>query len=221
MKKGRTVRIKVFKFNELSEQAQKKALEKYYGVNTDFDWWDFVYDKFKAICTLIGVDVDLEKTYFSGFSHQGQGATFTAEIDFAKLIDGINGKAYLAHSPNLHTEVPSFSPDPCEVDKRVIRLIKKGNIDIYTDVRADDQPYSSKVEFRSNYTYNECVNYKNIDGQLDQLESWLTDIVSELDNLLFRLLESEYEYRTSEEAIKAAIIANEYEFTQEGKFFPY
>lgn len=34
----------VYKFEELSEQAKKVALEKLYDVNVAFDWWDCTYE---------------------------------------------------------------------------------------------------------------------------------------------------------------------------------
>lgn len=214
---ARTIRVKLYQFNELSEDAQQKAIDKFRDLNVDFDWWDSVYDDFKMICDTVGIDVDLKKTYFSGFSSQGDGATFTASVDLLKLIDGINNKKYLEHAPNIHDEVRSFTPSPCTIDARVLDLIKREWIDVTVSVNARDRSYSSEHEFNSNYTHNECVNYDRIEKQLTDLESWIDDVVSEFDNLLYRLLEKEYEYRTSDEAVKEGIIANEYEFTKDGK----
>jgi hypothetical protein len=215
----RTVEISVYKFNELSPEAQEKALERFHDINIHHDWWNFVYEDFKMFCEAIGIDVDLERTYFSGFSHQGQGASFTADVDILQLIEGINDKKYLEHAPKIHEEVRSFAPKPCTVDRRIVDLIKRGWIDVSVYIKAGYRPYRSIVEFSRDYTYNECINYNNVEQQLEELESWVEDIVSELDNLLFVWLEQNYDYYTSEEAIKESILANEYEFTQDGKQF--
>ena len=37
-------KIKVYEFNELSEEAKEKAIEKLWNINVDYEWWDCVYD---------------------------------------------------------------------------------------------------------------------------------------------------------------------------------
>ena len=39
----------VYKFNELSEDAKDKAIEKLYDINVDYEWWDAVEDDAKQI----------------------------------------------------------------------------------------------------------------------------------------------------------------------------
>ena len=85
----RTIRTKVYKFSELSETSQQKAIEKLFDINVDCDWWEFVYEDFKNLCKTIGIDVDLKKTYFTGFYHQGSGSAFTADIDICECLKAI------------------------------------------------------------------------------------------------------------------------------------
>lgn len=40
----RTVRIKVYKFKELSKEAKDKALSSLLDINVDYDWWSAVYE---------------------------------------------------------------------------------------------------------------------------------------------------------------------------------
>jgi hypothetical protein len=58
-----TVTYKVFKFSELSEDAKKKAIEHFYNINVDFDWWDFTYESIKE--SLEEVGLSCKKIYFS------------------------------------------------------------------------------------------------------------------------------------------------------------
>jgi len=37
-------KIKVYEFNELSEESKEKAIEKLWNINVDYEWWDCVYD---------------------------------------------------------------------------------------------------------------------------------------------------------------------------------
>lgn len=56
----RTIRIKVYKFDELSEQAKQKAISNYHDVNTDHNWWDFIYEDAKenSGIQITGFDLD-------------------------------------------------------------------------------------------------------------------------------------------------------------------
>jgi hypothetical protein len=40
----RTIRTKVYFFNELSERAKQKAIEKLRDINVDFNWWESTYE---------------------------------------------------------------------------------------------------------------------------------------------------------------------------------
>lgn len=43
----KTIELKLYSFNELSDQAKEKAINKYYNINTDFEWWHFIYSDAK------------------------------------------------------------------------------------------------------------------------------------------------------------------------------
>ena len=49
----------VYKFKELPEEAQQKALEKHGDINVNYDWWQFIYEDAWAIGLKIeGFDLD-------------------------------------------------------------------------------------------------------------------------------------------------------------------
>ena len=50
-------------------------------------------------------------------------------------------------------------------------------------------------------------------------ESIVTDALRDLANWLYRQLEQEYDYLTSDEAVDETLIANGYTFTDEGRRF--
>jgi hypothetical protein len=66
------------RFNQLPERDQRAILDKHRDINTDYNWWDFTFDNFKADMEAKGVEVD--QMYFSGFWCQGDGACFTGRI---------------------------------------------------------------------------------------------------------------------------------------------
>ena len=50
-------------------------------------------------------------------------------------------------------------------------------------------------------------------------ESIVTDALRDLANWLYRQLEQEYEYLSSDEAVDEMLVANGYTFTEEGRRF--
>ena len=48
-----------FKFNELTEEGQEKAIEGLWDINVDYEWWDFTYEDAENIGLKIeGFDID-------------------------------------------------------------------------------------------------------------------------------------------------------------------
>ncbi len=87
----------VFSFDELSDEAKEKAREKTREWATAHDWWDAVYEDAAKIAELLGIEIDTRgmkshepNIMFSGFSSQGDGASFTghykANPDACKAI---------------------------------------------------------------------------------------------------------------------------------------
>ena len=58
-----TREYKVYKFEELSDKAQEKALERVNDINIDNDWWYFCYEGFHENLKEIGLAC--ESFYFS------------------------------------------------------------------------------------------------------------------------------------------------------------
>lgn len=45
----RTIEVKIFKFNELNEEAKQNAISNLYNINIDYNWWEFIYEDAKNI----------------------------------------------------------------------------------------------------------------------------------------------------------------------------
>ena len=87
----------VYQIPELSGTAKEKARSWYRDAAVTDDWWDVVYDDFERVCDILGVSLKTRparlmgggtspKTciWFSGFSSQGDGASFEATVRHAK-----------------------------------------------------------------------------------------------------------------------------------------
>jgi len=54
-----TITRNVYKFDELSEQAKRYALDSLIDINTGFDWWEYVYKDAESIgLKITGFDLD-------------------------------------------------------------------------------------------------------------------------------------------------------------------
>jgi hypothetical protein len=66
---------------ELRDRDPKRFEEEYYKWTEyalDYEWWDYLYDNFKADCMPMGVYVD--NITFSGFHSQGDGVSFAGRM---------------------------------------------------------------------------------------------------------------------------------------------
>lgn len=174
----RTVRTKVYKFEELSETAQQKVIQSLSEINLDYNWWEYVYEDAKQIGLIIE-EFELDRGLYAKGKFQ-DGASETA----SKIIKehGENCNTYkLAGNflANWDNEVAKHS-DGIDTDR--VSEEKESEFDLVAN--------ELEAEF-------------------------LNDILHEYT----LMLRNEYEYRAGEEAIKETIIANEYEFTKDGKLF--
>lgn len=212
----RTVRTKIYKFQELEEKAKKKALESLSDINVDYDWWDFVYDDFAAFCDIIGIDVDLKKTNFTLSYSQGDGCAFTASIDLPKLLQAIKSEAWKENYPKETISFKEVTPNI----ERVARLIQSGKIDGSAWIRQANRETTSSLENEYGFIQSGLIsNPVNVDKALAELIALLEDVVKTLDKWLFNNLRSTCEHLMSEAAIVETIESNEYEFYQNGKMY--
>ena len=191
--------ITTYSFVELSEDAQRNAIEKLWDLNTGFDWWyESVLEDAKKVLSMLGVDVD--NIYFSGFASQGDGACFTGsyryKIGAAKAI-----KAYAPEDEELHR----IAGDLQDLQQRNFYGL------------------TASITHRGRYYHEHSVSVdvehtEGIDMPDDTVES-VAALLRDLMCWIYRSLSSEYDYLTGEEAIRESIEANDYEFTVEGDLY--
>lgn len=200
----RTVETKLFKFEELTESAKRKAITESHDINTDYEWYQYIFEDYEERET----GFEIENIYFSGFYSQGDGAMFTGKIkkDIVNFIS------------------PSYKSSEYKRDwNRVVNLIKKGNINIFGIFKHSGRYYHHK-SYTSHLEYefidkNERYNYLNIESILediiDDIERYYEDLCLKIYNSLFIT----YEDITSDNAIEETLIVNEFEFTEDGSRF--
>jgi len=208
----KTIQLNLYEFGELDATAKEKALNACHDLNLVCDWWDYTYNDFNTICGLLGITVDKKSIHFDGFYAQGDGSSFNAEVDFSILLKGLQNKAWRGYAPKL-----DFDFGLPGIDKRVLELVKYHKIDMNARIISRTRGYGVVADLGVYPAFHPVKNYDLIYGELDDLETWLDSVAQILNRFLFKSLEGNYEYLTSDEAVTEAIEANEYWFTADGK----
>lgn len=185
-------------------KVPQELMDKYREINVGHDWWDCTYDYWKSRLARMGVEVD--EINFSGFWSQGDGACFTGQVSSKQI-------------------------------KRFMRI--HGMRDRYRSIYtlADHVSIWVAINRNSNrhYSHSNCVTpeaemeYPSwIDAESDDIrdavvwelyqdtELWWKDFDKECVEVLrgymddiYRDLEKEYDYLTSDEVVAEAIITND------------
>lgn len=196
----------LYKLEELSPKAQETAFETWRETEPYDNWWDCTYSDFETICDIIGVDIGRRqngkktepKIFFSGFWSQGDGASFFGHYRYGKE----SKKKIREHAPQ---------------DAELHRI---------TDALFDIQkPYlygltAEITSLGSNYSHSNTMGVDVDFGSRAydrDVEKEVTQLLRSLADWLYRQLEKEHEYLTSEEVFKENAEANDYEFTESGK----
>lgn len=215
----RTIHTPVFKFDQLSDEAKAKALEKNYDWNVDHDWWDAVYEDAMIMAEIIGVDIHDRRgstqpaIYFSGFSSQGDGACFEGHYVYNKGALKALKSAAPAGYKDQGTGQWVTQESNVELHK-----ICKGLQDVQ---RRNFYRLEAKVKQSGHYQHSGCTSIEVEDSEhryrdLGEDEELIKQLLRDFMDWIYSRLESEHDYLTSDEQIRESLIANDVEFTEDG-----
>jgi hypothetical protein len=203
-KRGKKMRTamklyEVFSIEDVKKDKnlKEKVLQKYHDINVDFDWWyDAVYENW--IEDLKNYGFEDVKIYFSGFSRQGDGACFISnDINLSLLAEKLN-----------------FSTREINIIKA---LQEQGYI--YSELTHNSQYYHECSTCFVIYDGYTRATWKRILKIVARLEIAIKNLIIELSKDIYRDLEKEYDYLTSEDSILETLEINDYEFTENGNIF--
>lgn len=201
----RVIETEVYHYEELNEKAKERARDWYRGCAAADVFDDSaVLDDFKVIAGLLGFEN--VKPVYSGWGCQGDGASFIGTWSAATAAKGF-GKV-LEHAPKdevLH-----------KIAGRIQKIATYYPTAIATIVRND-----------SRYSHEHTVGYEIGDGEdwpeLSVGEGSSFDIFCltsrDLMRWLYQQLTDEHDYVNSDDAVADTIMANDYEFTIDGRHF--
>lgn len=198
----RILETTVYTFDELSKEAKEHAIEKNRDINIEFwEWYDDIYLAFKEKYSDL---FEITNMYFSGFWSQGDGAMFEYGGINDKLIDEFIGQL-------------SLSPLRKKLVKEHIHFSGSGK---QSGNYYHERSCSHSLYVEYDGTIN-CIHHVNIDNFISELsldfEAFIEERYIDLAHELYSMLESEYEWHTSNEAIEQCLIDMEYEFTKQGE----
>ena len=157
----------LYKFEELSQEDQQKAIEKLYDINVDREWWEFVYDDAERAGLKIH-EFDLDRGAY-------------AKLTFIDTAEETAHKIMRDHGPSCETYQTAFE-----------YLSTRSTILVEENLGQDEEDHQNYID--------------------DELEEHDEELLRSLSEDYRRMLQREYDYLTTAEAIRETIEANDYEF---------
>jgi hypothetical protein len=213
----KTIELKIFKFNELSEESKQYAIEKYRSNNEEFFWQSEWQDVLKKFCDIFpiswshcdiyqGIDFDIKCDdniqELSGIRLmkyiQNNYSSFLWKGKYYKSFSYTNEKD-LKHHNNIQTKQLSNG----KYFQSFYSKIQKENSCVLTGFCGDDDILSPIYEFLKNP--KESVTFADLLS--DCLNSWLKGV------------RDDYEGQQTDEYISEHLDANDYDFTEDGEIY--
>lgn len=189
----KTIRIKIYKFEELTQEAQSKAIEQFrYHENV---YLDFFNDNAIEQINSAGFYDNVKLQYSLGCS-QGDGLSFSCKRIEWKTIEP------------LFTEVLGQGKE--KTAKLIFEhcsFICTGNDGCYCFASKNDIDFTFENYNREYANINEVVG-----NVLAKIENKYLELCKELEKQGY----SEIEYQQSDTAIQETILANNYDFLKDG-----
>jgi hypothetical protein len=205
----------VYQLHELSDDAKEQARAWYREIGVDPDWHEGVYEDFERVCAILGVELATRPVrlfgggqrqkpciWFSGFWSQGDGASF-------------NG--FYSHASGAAETIRAYAPMDAELHEiaDALQAVQRRN---FYQLRAT---IAQRGRYSHEYSMAISVERDSPTGQdmTADAKDVLIEAMRDLARWLYRQLEREYGYLTSDEAVDEAIAANGYTFTETGRRF--
>ena len=205
----------VYRLDELSDVAKDRVRSWYRDGRFDHDWYDAVFEDFQRIAEILGIKFRTRSVrlrgggtraepciWFTGFWSQGDGAAW---------------EGWWGHVKGAPKHIRVYAPQDEMLHGIADRLHSVQRRNFY-QLRAE---VTHRGRYYHAYTMQIAVTRDSPVGQdmTGDAEDVVTDCMRELGRWLYRQLEAEYGYLTSDEAVDEAIIANGYTFAETGRRF--
>ena len=209
---SRIITTTVYTLHELSSTAQEKARDWYRVHHSDSNWYENVYEDFRAVCGIFGIDLRqrvfrlsngrfMEEPciWFSGFCSQGDGACFEGRWHWQSAT-ARRLREYATQDHELHRIADA------------LQAVQKRNFwQLQAEIHHRGRychPYSMDITVTRNSPTGQAMTA--------DAEAAVSEALCDLAFWLYRQLENEYDRLTSDAAVDEALLINEYTFTEAG-----
>ncbi|UXT20410.1 antitoxin of toxin-antitoxin stability system [Agrobacterium tumefaciens] len=205
----------VYRLDELSDVAKEKARAWYREGSFDHDWHDAVYEDFQRIAEILGILFKTRTVRLTGGGSRQQPRIWFR--GFCSQGDGACWEGYYAYRKSASAEIRAYAPQD-EKLHRVADVLQAIQCRNFYQLRAE-------VSHRGHYYHEYCMAISveraspTWQDMTADAEETVIEALRDLARWLYRQLECEYDYLTSDEAVDETITANEYTFTEAGRRF--
>lgn len=200
---SRTIETQVFTFAELSEEAKEVARDWYRGLGFESDELTD-YDDWTQVAAILGIEFDTRRNssqpaiYWSGFYSQGDGACFEGRYKYAK------GAA---------KKIRDYAPKDLELHKIADSLQSAQSRNFYS--------LEANTKHSGHYYHSGCMSVDVEDSRdmwrdIGEAGNDVTQALRDFADWIYACLESQNDYRMSDESVDESILANGYEFDEGG-----
>ena len=205
----------VYRLDELSDAAKDNARAWYREGGFDYDWYAFVFEDFQRIAEILGIRLKTRAArLYGGGTRQEPQISFTG---FWSQGDGASYQAFYAYRKNATREIRSYAPK----DTRLHAIAD----DLQVAQRRNFYQLRADVSHRGHYHHEYCMaisverDSPTCQDMTEDAEDAVIEALRDLARWLYRQLERERDYLSSDEAVDETIAANEFTFTETGQRF--
>ena len=210
-------------FKDLPAEIQAKIIDQRRYASVDYLWWDSTYEYIEEVGSAIGIDLsyrdnNVPDIRFSGFYSQGDGSLFNAafnvdqfalarakcKAEFGAENESLNELVQMVET--LYTNLLAFEfKQKCQVDLDDGDKIQFIGNNAYHDVR---------VSMKSFFSYD-VQYYPFSTDEFPHHEDFL-ELAKAFNAWIYKRLEEEYDYLTSDEYTKEWLTETTTLFNEEG-----
>ena len=237
----RTETRTIYKFDELpTESAKEKARDWWRSASAaDFDA-DYCLTDFCSYARHLGFDVSESDISYSGFWSQGDGASFEGQYclsgyGLGQVKEYTNDESLFSIEREIKKSRAVFyrrlvRAIPCEFMREIRSMFTNRNACAYVVISRSNSWHSHEMTMQSDggenvlddilYHLGDNVGLCDETAIAQACEEFDENILSDARSLaqhLYYSLEREYEWSMSDECVDGTLVANEYEFDEDGE----
>lgn len=192
-----------YELHRLHKPVRETLIDKWRETQCDHDWWEWTYEDATSMGARMGITV--EKIQFSGFSDQGDGASFTGSYEcmpdaVQKIKDECDDATLIAIAEELTLLQTTLKLQygetfQCSISRDHAHYCHSHAMDLgdwgSEELAACEDLVFFAHEFR--------------------------DLLRRFADWIYRQLEAEYTYLTSDEAVKESIVSSGLRFDADGE----